>query len=55
MRGQLVATLIDDEIPANHTVVWNGRNGNVKLANGIYFYKLEADKKTFIKKMLLMR
>ena len=56
MRGQLVATLIDDEMsPANHTVVWNGRNGNVKLANGIYFYKLEADKKTFIKKMLLMR
>ena len=56
MRGQLVATLIDEEMnPANHTVVWNGRNGNVKLANGIYFYKLEADKKTFIKKMLLMR
>jgi len=56
MRGQLVATLIDGEMsPANHTVVWNGRNGNLQLANGIYFYKLEADKKTFIKKMLLMR
>ncbi|MEA3476422.1 MAG: T9SS type A sorting domain-containing protein, partial [Candidatus Cloacimonadota bacterium] len=56
MRGQLVATLIDEEMnPANHTVVWNGSNGNYRLANGIYFYKLEADKKTFIKKMLLLR
>jgi len=57
LKGQLVATLLDEEFDpsASHCVEWDGTANGSKLANGIYFYKLEADKKSFLKKMVLMR
>jgi len=52
LKGQLVATLIDEEKPTGyHTIEWD--TGNLK--SGIYFYKLSTPDKTFIKKMALIR
>jgi len=57
LKGQLVATLLDEELDpsALHCIEWDGTANGKKLANGIYFYKLETGKKSFLKKMVLMR
>jgi len=57
IKGQLVATLLNDEMNPgkDYKIIWSGKSGNNRLANGIYFYKLETRNKTFIKKMILMR
>jgi len=57
LKGQLVATLLDEELDpsASHCVDWDGTVNRRKLANGIYFYKLETCDKIFIKKMILMK
>lgn len=57
-RGQLVKTLVSDEVPAgNSRVYWNGTdaNGN-QVSSGVYFYSLETasgfkqtNKATFLK------
>ena len=57
VKGQLVGILLDNELDpsADHKVVWDGTANGKKLANGIYFYKLETNSKTFLKKMILMK
>jgi len=57
LKGQLVAILLDEELEpsASHCVEWDGTANGKRLANGIYFYKLETGKKSFLKKMVLMR
>jgi hypothetical protein len=57
IKGQLVAKLIDDEMNPgiDYQLIWNGKAGNKTLGNGIYFYRLKAGDKTFVKKMVLMR
>jgi len=57
MKGQLVSTLINKEMTpsANHEIIWNCKNGNSMLANGIYFYKLETKDKSFIKRMIILK
>jgi len=57
MKGQLVSTLINKEMnpSANHEIIWNGKNGNSMLANGIYFYKLETKDKSFVKRMIILK
>ncbi len=57
LKGQLVATLLDEELEpsASHCVEWDGTANGKRLANGIYFYKLETGTKSFLKKMVLMR
>ncbi|MCD6330316.1 MAG: T9SS type A sorting domain-containing protein [Candidatus Cloacimonetes bacterium] len=57
LKGQLVEILLDEELDpsASHTVEWDGTVKGRKLANGIYFYKLKTDNKSFLKKMILMR
>ncbi len=57
IRGQLVERLIDQDMLAGigYQVEWTQTIANKKLANGIYFYKLETGNKTFLKKMILMR
>ena len=57
LKGQLVEILLDEELDpsASHTVEWDGTVKGRKLASGIYFYKLETDKETFLNKMILMR
>jgi len=57
VKGQLVGILLDEDRDPNakHTVVWDGTANGKQLANGIYFYKLETNSKTFLKKMILMK
>jgi len=57
VKGQLVDIILDEDLDpcAEHPVVWNGTANGKKLANGIYFYRLETDNKTFLKKMILMK
>ncbi len=57
VKGQLVGILLNDELDssASHTVEWDGTANGKKLANGIYFYKLETNTKSFLNKMILMK
>jgi hypothetical protein len=56
IRGQRVATVVDKEMkPGFYDIPWTPTDGHHKLANGIYFYRLEAGDKTFVKKMMIMR
>ncbi len=57
VKGQRIKTLINDVMPSGeHSVIWDGDNDNgVKVASGIYFYKLQAGTYTKTKKMILMK
>ncbi|NOY77533.1 MAG: T9SS type A sorting domain-containing protein [Calditrichaeota bacterium] len=57
MLGQPVRTLIDKNMAAgSHTAIWNGTdNAGRKLSSGIYYCRLQADKKTATTKMLLLK
>jgi len=54
--GRLVRNLINEKkAPGVFTVSWDGRDNNCqKVANGIYFYRLEAGEFTATKKMVKM-
>ncbi|MFC1564987.1 cadherin-like domain-containing protein, partial [candidate division KSB1 bacterium] len=55
--GQEVRMLINNDLPAGiHRLKWDGRNntGN-RVATGVYIYRITANNKTQIKKMLLIR
>jgi hypothetical protein len=47
LNGQLVRTLIDDELPAGvHQRRWNGRsNAGYRVASGVYLYRLQVGEK----------
>lgn len=55
--GVKLCTLLNDYKPAgNNRVVWNGKNdagGNV--ASGVYFYKMQTNNYSCMKKMLLLK
>ncbi len=57
VKGQRVKTLVNREMPSGeHSVIWGGDDDNgVKVASGIYFYKLQAGTYTKTKKMILMK
>ncbi|MBN2016725.1 MAG: T9SS type A sorting domain-containing protein [Candidatus Cloacimonetes bacterium] len=57
IKGQKVATVLDEEKAAGlHTTSWDGKNyQNREVANGIYFYVLNAGNKREVKKLILMR
>jgi len=57
IKGQLIKTMIDSEIPAGqHSLVWNGMDNNGEsVASGVYFYRLETGNYKQTKKMLLMK
>jgi hypothetical protein len=57
VAGQLVRTLVDGELEAaSYTKDWNGlNNAGVKVASGVYFYRLEASEFQSVKKMVLLR
>ncbi len=57
MLGQKVTTLFSGPQNAGiHRVEWNGtnRNGNM-VGSGVYIYKLETEKKSITRKMLLLK
>ena len=50
--GRRIATLVDENLPAGtHQVTFNAS----QLASGVYFYRLRASNKVFVKKMLVMK
>jgi len=52
LKGQLVKSLVNEDKPAGyHEAEWLAEN----MKNGIYFYKLSTENKTFIRTMILMR
>jgi len=58
LKGQLVNTFIPEinEKGITDNLTWDCKDENGRtLSNGIYFYKLTADKKEIVKKMVLMR
>jgi len=57
ISGRLVATLLDEHRPAgSHQVVWNGRDHNGDpVATGVYFYSINDQKSTQVRKMMLIK
>lgn len=57
IKGQLVKTLLDDEVRAGtQSLVWKGKDSSGKsVASGIYFTKIKTETSTQTKKMLLMK
>jgi len=58
LKGQLVNTFIPEinEKGITDNLTWDCKDENGRtLSNGIYFYKLTADKKEIVKKMILMK
>ncbi len=55
--GQRIATLIEGTRPAgNHQVRWNGRNSQgVKMATGVYLYKLDVAGSVAVRSMVLFQ
>ena len=54
--GQKIKTFINEEKePGSYTLHWDGRNENGDLiSSGIYYYRLLLDKKTIIRKMIVL-
>lgn len=57
IKGEKVATLIDEHLEAAyHKVVWNGKDNRGRdVSSGVYFYRMDTDKYTSVKKMLLLK
>jgi len=57
VRGQHVKTLYNGAAEAgNHTAIWNGQNdAGQKVASGVYFYRLDMNGQSQVKKMLLLK
>jgi hypothetical protein len=52
LLGREVATLVNEQKPAGtYTQKWNAAN----VSSGIYFYRLQADKFTETKKLVLLK
>ena len=52
IKGQLVQTLVNDVYtPGRYNLIWNAKN----VSSGVYFYKMETNDFTDIKKMLLIK
>ncbi len=57
LTGRVVRTLVDGTLPAGyHTVQWDGRNDQGRrVAQGVYFYRFQAESYRSVKKLLLVR
>jgi flagellar hook assembly protein FlgD len=55
--GQKIRTLLSGEqMAGSHLVVWDGTNDmGQKVGSGIYFYSLNFDDRSIVKKMILAR
>ena len=56
-QGRVCRTLVDRALTAGlHTIPWDGRNAaHGELANGVYFFRLEADGAEAVGRVLLAR
>ncbi len=57
IKGEKVRTLLDSNLnAAHHEVVWDGRDGRGRnVSSGIFFYRMDTEDYTSVKKMLLMK
>ena len=57
IKGEKIKIILSDNLEAGeHTVQWDGKNSaNKDVNNGIYFYKLESNGFSHIKKMVLSK
>jgi lysophospholipase L1-like esterase len=57
VQGQQVRTLVDDQLsPGYHEIRWDALNENEKrVASGVYYYRIEADQFSTLKKMVLLK
>ena len=59
IKGQKLKTLVNNSIldrDDTHNYIWNGKNeSGESVKNGVYFYKLQCENKTIVKRILLMK
>jgi len=57
IKGQTVKTIAHELMNVgNHSMLWNGEDElGKKVANGVYFFKVEQNNKTKIKKMIVLQ
>jgi len=56
IKGQLVKTIVNNEVVQNTNFVWNGKdNNNNSTASGMYFVKMKTATSEVSKKMLLLK
>ncbi|MFN0157135.1 MAG: cytochrome c3 family protein [Bacteroidota bacterium] len=57
IRGGLITTMVDRELePGNYNVSWEGTDAHgVRLASGLYFYRIQAGSYSATKKMVLLK
>lgn len=57
LHGKLVNKLVDEvKSPGTHSVSWDGRNeAGIRVASGVYFYRIKTDDFTSTRKMTLVR
>ncbi len=56
IRGQVIRTLIDNDVVESEAVVWNGMDDNGKsVSSGVYFARLTSSKGTAVHKMALIK
>jgi hypothetical protein len=57
VNGQVVRTLVDEELPAGPALaVWNGADDSGRsLASGVYFARLVSDEQSAFRKMTLLK
>ena len=57
IQGQLIKTLVNTNLEVGyHTITWDGTNLNGEsVASGVYFYSIQSDGFSSVKKMLLIK
>jgi flagellar hook assembly protein FlgD len=57
LRGQLVKTMIDDELsPGRYELTWDGTDENgEKVASGVYLYRLKTPQIQTTRRMILLK
>ena len=55
--GQEVRTLVNDQMKAGfHNLMWDGRNGaGLRVASGVYIYRIKAGNFKSVKKMVMLK
>ena len=57
LRGELVSTLVDEEMAAGyHSVTWNGlTSSGAPISSGVYLYRIQANDFVQVRKMIMMK
>jgi hypothetical protein len=57
LAGRRVRTLVSGKVPGGlHDAVWQGHNDEgLRVASGVYFYRLKGESRTVTKKLMLLR